>query len=337
MTQTFRHLKITKSSCFKQYLENTRIWGEVGNEAFAAHVQSTKNNTITPLEENNDSSGYLLYHSWLPEMMALTSAQAESMQQLIQGMLESDISPEQKQWTAALTQAGWLDESPADIDSLVNRALQQIIAIQNRYEITEYLKLIQKKKPKVIVEIGTARGGMLYCFCQLAAHDALIISIDEPGAANCGGQTDIERQFYSSFTSPEQRIEFIPANSHFHTTLTKLEKLLDGKKVDVLFIDGDHSYGGVKIDFEMYAPFAANDGMITFHDIRLVPKYWGDGNEVGVFWDEISKLYEVTEIVDPNGICKPIRPQGIEPCWGIGILGNKIIKKPAQSTHVHQA
>lgn len=324
-TQTFKHLKITKSSCYKKYLENTRIWGEVGNEAFAAHVHSTKNNTLTtPEEKNSDLSTYLLYHSWLPEMMQLTSEQAASMQMLINGIDESDMTAEQKQWAAVLTQAHWLDDTSVDIDILVNRALQQIIAIQNRYEITEYLKIIQQKKPKVIVEIGTARGGMLYCLCQLAAPDALIISIDEPGAPNCGGQTDIERQFYSSFISPGQRIEFIPANSHFHTTLMQLEKLLDNKKVDVLFIDGDHSYGGVKIDFEMYSPFAADDGLITFHDIRLIPKYWGSGNEVGVFWDEISKQYEVTEIVDPNGICKPIRPRGVEPCWGIGILGNRL-------------
>ena len=325
MTPTFRNLKITESSCFKKYLENTRIWGEIGNEAFATHIQTTKNKTaITLNDSNNTASAFRLYHSWLPEMMDLTNSQADTMRQLINGIPNSEMTQEQQQWTAALTQAGWLNDVPANIDALVERALHQIIAIQNRYEITEYLKLIQKKKPKVIVEIGTARGGMLYCLCQLAAHDALIVSIDEPGAPNCGGQTDIERQFYSSFISPGQRIEFIPANSHFHTTMKKLEGILDGKKVDVLFIDGDHSYGGVKIDFEMYAPFAANDGIITFHDIRLMPKYWGDGNEVGIFWDEVSKLYEVTEIVDPNGICKPIRAQGVEPCWGIGILGNRI-------------
>jgi predicted O-methyltransferase YrrM len=37
--------------------------------------------------------------------------------------------------------------------------------------------------------------------------------------------------------------------------------------VDLIFIDGDHSYEGVKQDFEIYAPLVRSDGLIAFHDI----------------------------------------------------------------------
>ena len=321
---TFRHLRLTETVFFREYLENTRLWGEVGNEAFAEHVRSVDVGTApATAAPGRDDKPFRLYHSWLPRMMELTGPQAVAIRGLIQGVPEEHWTPEQQQWTQALAEFGWLTDGPADIDCLVTRALEQIIAIQNPFELREYLKLVQARRPRVVVEIGTARGGMLYCFCQLAAPDALIISIDLPGAPNCGGQTRAERGYFSSFTTPGQQIRFIPANSHFHATREALRELLRGRPADVLFIDGDHSYGGVKIDFDMYAGFTAADGLLTLHDICLRPEHWGAGNDVGLFWDEIRTGYEVREIIDPDGMCRPDRPDGIDACWGIGIVGAK--------------
>jgi hypothetical protein len=321
---TFRHLRITETAFFREYLENTRLWGEVGNEAFAEHVRSVGAGPApSPASPADGDKPFRLYHSWLPQMMELTAPQAAAIRGLIHGMPEERWTPEQKQWAQALAEFGWLADGPADIDCLVTRALEQIIAIQNPYELREYLKLVQARRPRVVVEIGTARGGMLYCFCQLAAPDALIISIDLPGAPNCGGQTRAERGYFSSFKAPGQQIKFIPANSHFHATREALRELLRGRQADVLFIDGDHSYGGVKIDFDMYAGFAAADGLLSLHDICLRPEHWGAGNDVGLFWDEIRPAYEVREIIDPDGMCRPDRPEGVAACWGIGIVGAK--------------
>jgi hypothetical protein len=38
-------------------------------------------------------------------------------------------------------------------------------------------------------------------------------------------------------------------------------------KIDYLHIDGDHSYKGVKKDFELYSSIMAENGIITIHDI----------------------------------------------------------------------
>lgn len=37
-------------------------------------------------------------------------------------------------------------------------------------------------------------------------------------------------------------------------------------KIDVLFIDGDHSYNGVKTDFELYSKIISDNGIIIIHD-----------------------------------------------------------------------
>ncbi len=37
-------------------------------------------------------------------------------------------------------------------------------------------------------------------------------------------------------------------------------------KIDVLFIDGDHTYEGCKADIEVWSPFVKDGGVILFHD-----------------------------------------------------------------------
>lgn len=38
------------------------------------------------------------------------------------------------------------------------------------------------------------------------------------------------------------------------------------KRIDLLFIDGDHSYEGCKADIESWYPFIKNGGIMLFHD-----------------------------------------------------------------------
>jgi hypothetical protein len=321
---TFRHLRLADAACVQVYLQNTRLWRKVGNEAFADHVRGVESGVgQVPVAADVSAKPVWLYHSWLPRTIELTAEQAGMIRALIQGAQESTWTPQQQEWTRALDGLGWLTDSPVDVDCLVTRALTEIIAIQNRYELREYLGLVQQLRPRVVVEIGTARGGMLFCLIQLAAPDAFIVSIDLPGAPNCGGQTAAERTWFSSFIAPGQQVAFIPSNSHFHATREALRRLLGGRKADVIFIDGDHSYGGVKIDFDMYAEFIDPRGLLTLHDICLRPEHWGAGNDVGLVWDEIRRTHEVQEIVDPTGMCQPDRPEGVEASWGIGIVRQK--------------
>lgn len=65
--------------------------------------------------------------------------------------------------------------------------------------------------------------------------------------------------------------------------------------MDLLFIDGDHSYDGISKDFEMYSPLVKKGGIIAFHDIVKHPLE--TGCEVNKFWNEIKKKYKFIEIV----------------------------------------
>ena len=178
---------------------------------------------------------------------------------------------------------------------------------QVRDEITNLLKILAKRKPKNILEIGTAWGGTLFLFAKVASPQAKIVSVDIP-SGYAGGYPEWRVKLYQSFGMPEQKIWLIRKNSHLLSTLGMVETALEGRKLDFLFIDGDHTYDGVKKDFETYCKLVRKGGLIALHDICIHPPE--TGCEVNKFWAEIKNLYKHDELIHDN-------KQG---CCGIGIL-----------------
>jgi len=166
---------------------------------------------------------------------------------------------------------------------------------QVQEEIQKLLKILNKTKPKVVLEIGTANGGTLFLFSRVASKKALILSIDLPGGCFGGGSPWWKRMMFGFFVLPKQKIHLLRADSHKKETLDKIKSILGGQKIDFLFIDGDHSYKGVKKDFEMYSGLVKKGGMIAFHDI--VPHPPETGCEVSRFWREIKNRYSHLEII----------------------------------------
>ena len=85
------------------------------------------------------------------------------------------------------------------------------------------------------------------------------------------------------------------ADSHNPKTFKLVKTVLADKKVGFLFIDGDHTYEGVKRDFKMYSSLVKEGGIVAFHDI--VEHDPRSSCKVNKFWQEIHKEYEFKEIV----------------------------------------
>ncbi len=177
-----------------------------------------------------------------------------------------------------------------------------IVPEQIRGELIQLLKTVHELRPKFVMEVGTLRGGTLLLFCTVADSDASIISIDFPGKkiGEAYAYPPWKTRLYKSFAGGSQSVHPVIADSHDHRTFGKVEELLGGNELDFLFIDGDHSYNGVKKDFKMYSPLVRKGGLIAFHDIvpgssRTSVRY---GGEVPSFWKEISQEFKHTEIVE---------------------------------------
>jgi cephalosporin hydroxylase len=58
--------------------------------------------------------------------------------------------------------------------------------------------------------------------------------------------------------------EYIQGYSNDNIVLNRVKEIKNG--IDILFIDGDHSYDGVLSDFNLYSGFVNNGGYIIFDD-----------------------------------------------------------------------
>lgn len=315
----FGNLRLVATDKLHEYRANTDLFIEVGNEAFAAAIRSG----IRRSGSGDYKAPWLLYHSWRQPRIQVDDHSAGLIRELMAGQ---SPGPAHQPIVDKLRQLGWCDDhEPVDLDELVKRSQDYFLAIQNPRELRIFLERVRQLRPRLVVEIGTARGGMLYCFSQLATADATLVSIDLPGAPNCGGQTETERAVFATFGPLTQGFHFIPEDSHLASTRQKLDAILAGRQADLLFIDGDHSYEGCIADFTMYRDIVAPHGLIVFHDICLFPEEW-PGTGVGPAWKQVQAQYGGEEIIDADGVTSlPLQP-GQHCRWGIGVLPARLLQ-----------
>ena len=120
--------------------------------------------------------------------------------------------------------------------------------------------------------------------CLLEFADGYFKSrgITNPVVVEIGIADNGQKHFYRELLNGEHiGIDLAPyadivGNSQLAETVEKLKARLSGRMIDLLFIDGDHSFQGVKTDYELYEPLTRH--LIAFHDI------FGD---VSRFWNEV--------------------------------------------------
>jgi cephalosporin hydroxylase len=171
-----------------------------------------------------------------------------------------------------------------------------ITSWQKTDEIVSLLEVVERLRPATVMEIGTASGGTLFMLTQVVPDDAVIVSVDLPGDEQSGSPQDRpawRTKLYEGFARAHQRVHAIRADSHSPEAFETVRGLLGGRQIDFLFIDGDHTYDGVRGDFERYSPLVREGGLVAFHDI--VPggagKH-GDPGDVPAFWREIRERHD---------------------------------------------
>ncbi len=163
--------------------------------------------------------------------------------------------------------------------------------------------LARSLKPEVAVEIGSAIGWSA-CMVGSALRDngrGMLYAIDPhmPTEWNDGTVTD-------TFPIITRNVENLRLERHVSIVRKTSGDAAKGwsRKVDLIFIDGDHSYEGVKSDWELFLPHMHPFTVVVFHDT-----IWEVGNvreefrreDMGVprFVDELRRQgYPV--ITSPN-------------------------------------
>lgn len=146
-------------------------------------------------------------------------------------------------------------------------------------EITQLARAVQAIQPKIILEIGTARGGTSLIWSYLASKRVISCDLND---------LTLQRPLFTRFPPPDSacKVTLLTGNSHDAGFKAKVAKELNGEKVDFLFIDGDHTESGVEADYNDYKEFVRPGGLIAFHDI--VEKQPFATNQVYHLWKRIK-------------------------------------------------
>ena len=159
-------------------------------------------------------------------------------------------------------------------------------ANQKLVEFAALIRLLSERELNVVVEIGSAQGGTYWAWCRLATPTAHLVSVDLPGNDEWDARV-------RSYPRPTQTQTVIRADSHDPQTVRSLDGLKGS--VDLLFLDGDHSYEGVRADFENYALLVRPGGLIAFHDVESSNH---PASQVDRLWTQLRVVYDARELID---------------------------------------
>jgi cephalosporin hydroxylase len=197
---------------------------------------------------------------------------------------------------------------PRSIEETVDWAMRfgrygyfTIHTLQKRSEITALAKAVAALKPKTILEIGTARGGTLLIWASLASERVITCDLVHREA---------QRPLLGALPPPGSlcRVTLLTGDSHQADFKQRVARELGDRKVDFLFIDGDHTEAGVAQDYNDYREFVRPGGIIAFHDIIENQPF--ASNQVYHFWKKVKPGQTVEEFIDDPQQCG----------FGIGII-----------------
>jgi hypothetical protein len=147
--------------------------------------------------------------------------------------------------------------------------------------------IIDILRPKVFVELGTLYGVSYCAFCQAVQElktETKCFGIDTwKGDENIGNPEGHALEELRSYHDPLYRHFSELIQSTFDEALGRFE---DGT-IDLLHIDGFHSYDAVRRDFENWLPKLTSQGVILFHDIMVREEGFG----VWKLWEELKPRY----------------------------------------------
>jgi hypothetical protein len=167
-------------------------------------------------------------------------------------------------------------------------SLKHFECAQDPAELAQLLELVRGKSS--LLEVGSCFGGSLKRMASVLAPRSLVVSVDAP-------LDDTPKAFNPLLSLKDacrkiswmgHNVELFVGDSHSAQTVAGVAKYAP---FDFGFIDGDHSYEGVKADWANYGPMCK---VVGFHDIA------GPVEGCVRFWNELKGYYKTQEFITPG-------------------------------------
>lgn len=186
---------------------------------------------------------------------------------------------------------------------------------QKEDEFRRFLEIVERENIRNYLEIGVQRGITFRCVGMTMKPGGRLIGVDMPGGpwgVRDGSGPELIGKSCQDLEDRGQCVDMIWGNSRDERVIASARAAC--LRYDMVFIDGDHTYEGVKADWNNYGCLGR---IVVFHDIDDThngikqtsqgPMTYG----VHKLWDELKVNHEHLEIF------------GEEPGMGIGILWRK--------------
>jgi predicted O-methyltransferase YrrM len=201
-----------------------------------------------------------------------------------------------------------------------NQIWEKCLGFNIEQKPEEFKKLMDflndTKNKRYALEIGSNYGGTTFGLCHLYEN---VLTIDIKHDPNF----DRIKEIFPTYN-------YIISDSRSNNTVNYIKNL--GIKFDFIFIDGDHSYEGVKNDYEKYKQFLSEEGFMAFHDIVESKETEEYDIFVSKLWNELLPQYKnkhefIAKVKDDNysrdnEFHRILKDQDYRVWGGIGLIQN---------------
>ena len=158
--------------------------------------------------------------------------------------------------------------------------------------------ITEATQPGLLVELGTHTGNSYFSFCQAVRQLGLgtrCCAIDTwRGDLHSGPYGE---EVYQRVVEINQR-DYAPFSRLIRSTFDDALSLFQANSIDLLHIDGLHTYDAVKHDFEQWLPRLSERAIVLLHDTNVFQADFG----VYLFFDELKQRYPTFEFLHSSGL-----------------------------------
>lgn len=165
--------------------------------------------------------------------------------------------------------------------------------------------------PRVYVELGTHTGNSYFAFCQ-SVHDNRL-------PTRCYAVDTWRGDEHAGYYSDEIYRDVSNYNERQYSGFSRLLRMpfdealgaFSDHSIDLLHIDGLHTYEAVRHNFENWLPKMSDSGVVLFHDITV------RGADFGVwkFWEEVSPGYPHLSFDHSHGLGVLVVGKNVPPAF----------------------
>lgn len=176
-------------------------------------------------------------------------------------------------------------------NELARKTLMHYANPQDKWELDQVLNLLKTRKCSSLLEIGSSVGGSLARMAAVMPKGSQIVSVDLPidETPKYLNPLDSLKETCRQISRLGATVNLFIGDSHSQKVVDAVSNL---GPFDFIFIDGDHSYDGMKADWANYGPMGK---IVAFHDIA------GPLEDCRRAWAEIkAEGYATEEFVSPT-------------------------------------